>query len=486
MNTYIGIDLGTSSVKLILMGEDGRVLRTLSRSYPVDYPHPGWSEQDPLDWYVETIAGLLLLLNGVDATSVRALAVAGQMHGLVVLDDQDRVIRPAILWNDGRTQKETTWLNEKIGQKTLSDRTGNIAFAGFTAPKLLWMQKNEPENFARIAKIMLPKDYLVYRLTGVHCCDPSDASGTLFYDVKNRCWSAEMMELCGISAAQLGTVYESYQPVGTLLPQISEKLGLGKVLVAAGAGDNAAAAIGTGCVSEGQMNLSLGTSGTLFIPCNEFAVDKNNALHAFAHANGKYHLMGCMLSAASCGKWWLEDVLGTRDYSGEMDFSDPDNNVYFLPYLMGERSPHNDAQAKGVFFGLRMDSTRQQMTQAVYTGVTFALRDSLEVARSMGVSPVTATLCGGGAKSPQWRQLVADVLNLTLQIPVAEEGPGMGAAILAAVACGAFPTVEAATKQLVAIQGEVIPNPASVKAYERRYQFFRRLYPAMKDLFQEE
>ena len=300
---YIGIDLGTSSVKLLLMDAAGNVKNIVSREYPLYFPNPGWSEQKPEDWYKETMQGLKELLEGFPKEEVAGISFGGQMHGLVILDDKDEVIRPAILWNDGRTTEECDYLNNEIGKETLSEYTANIAFAGFTAPKILWMQKNEPENFKKVVKIMLPKDYLAYKLTGEHCTDVSDASGMLLLDVKNRCWSKEMCEICGITTDMLPKLYESYECVGTVLPEIAKELGLSEnVKVAAGAGDNAAAAVATGTVGDGKCNISLGTSGTIFISSAKFGVDKHNALHAFCDANGAYHLMGCMLSAASCNK----------------------------------------------------------------------------------------------------------------------------------------------------------------------------------------
>lgn len=485
MNYYIGIDLGTSAVKLILMDGAGRVCRAVTRGYPLSHPRSGWSEQDPRDWFVQALGGLQDLLQDADRARVRGLSFGGQMHGLVALDREDRVLRPAILWNDGRTAKETDYLNHTIGKKRLTALTGNIAFAGFTAPKLLWMKEHEPGLFSQIAKIMLPKDYLAYMFTGIHCTDPSDASGTLLFDVEKRRWSKEMLEICGLREEMPARVYESFAPVGRLKAELAAQLGLGEVIVAAGAGDNAAAAVGTGTISEGQCNISLGTSGTVFIPCRRFIVDENNALHAFAHAPGGCHLMGCILSAASCGKWWLEDILGTADYAGEQAgfAASGENSVYFLPYLMGERSPHNDAQARGVFFGMDLNTTRAQMTHALYEGVTFALRDSLEVARAMGVCPTAATLCGGGARSRPWRQMAADILNLDLKILENEEGPALGAAMLAAVACGEFAGLEEAAGKVVRIKETVRPNPGAVKTYEKRYQFFRELYPALKEKF---
>ena len=284
---YIGVDLGTSAVKLLLMDEEGKIRNIVSKEYPLFFPHPGWSEQRPQDWFEQSMEGIRELTAECDKEEVAGISFGGQMHGLVALDKDDNVIRPAILWNDGRTGEETDYLNQTIGKERLSAYTANIAFAGFTAPKILWMKKHEPENFGKISKIMLPKDYLAYKLSGSFCTDVSDASGMLLMDVKNRCWSGEMLDICGITEAQLPTLHESYEVVGTLRPGIAEELGLPKsVKVIAGAGDNAAAAVGTGTVGEGRCNISLGTSGTIFISSKKFGVDEHNALHSFAHADG--------------------------------------------------------------------------------------------------------------------------------------------------------------------------------------------------------
>ena len=483
---YIGIDLGTSAVKLLLMNADGRIEKIASREYGLSFPHPGWSEQNPYDWYEQSVDGLKELLSECDKKEVAGISFGGQMHGLVTLDEKDEVIRPAILWNDGRTSEETNYLNEVVGRNRLSEYTANIAFAGFTAPKILWMQKNEPQLWARVKKIMLPKDYLAYRLSGTFCTDYSDASGMLLLDVKNRCWSKEMMEICHVTREQLPDLFESYEAVGTLKPEIAEQLGLSaEVKIIAGAGDNAAAAVGTGTVGEGRCNLSLGTSGTIFITSKKFGVDENNALHSFDHADGGYHLMGCMLSAASCNKWWMDEILKTKDYSGEQKNIEKlgENPVFFLPYLMGERSPHNNPDARAMFIGMSMDTTREDMTQAVLEGVAFGLRDSLEVARSLGISIERSKICGGGAKSPLWRKIIAAVMNLKLDIIESEEGPGYGGAILAAVGCGEYASVEEACEKLVKVVDTIEPDPVLVEKYEEKYQQFRKLYPTVKNLF---
>ena len=485
---YIGIDLGTSAVKLLLMDSSGEICNIVSKEYPLYFPHPGWSEQNPKDWYEQTIIGLKELIKDIDKSKVAGISFGGQMHGLVILDENDDVIRPAILWNDGRTKQECDYLNEVIGKETLSKYTANISFTGFTAPKILWVKNKEPQNFEKIKKIMLPKDYIAYKLSGVHCSDVSDASGMLIFDVKNRCWSKEMIDICGIREEQLAKVYESYEIVGNITDEIAKELEIpNTVKVVAGAGDNAAAAIGTGTVGDGRCNISLGTSGTIFISSKKFGVDSNNALHSFDHADGNYHLMGCMLSAASCNKWWSEEILDTNDYAKEQENIKTlgENNVYFLPYLMGERSPHNNPNARGTFIGMSMDTTRSDMTQAVLEGVAFALRDSLEVAKSLGINIERTKICGGGAKSPLWKKIIANVLNLKVDIIESEEGPALGGAILAAVACKEFESIEDAVSKLVKVKETIEPDEELVEKYEERYNKFKKIYPTVKDLYEE-
>ncbi len=484
---YIGVDLGTSAVKLLLMDETGAIKNMVSKEYPLSFPNPGWSEQNPEDWYEKTMEGLKELVADFEKDKIAGISFGGQMHGLVTLDEKDQVIRPAILWNDSRSTKETNYFNEVVGKETLSNYTANIAFTGFTAPKILWMKENEHEKFAKIKKIMLPKDYLAYRLSGAFCSDYSDASGMLLLDVEHKCWSKEMMELCGITEEQLPTLYESYDVVGTLKEEVAKELGLpATVKVIAGAGDNAAAAIGTGTVGEGNCNISLGTSGTIFISSKQFKVDPHNALHSFAHADGHYHLMGCMLSAASCNKWWMEEILKTTDFDKEQEeiVTLGENQVFYLPYLMGERSPHNDPKARATFIGMTMDTTREEMTQAVLEGVIFALRDSLEVARSLGIKIERTKICGGGAKSLLWKKMVANILNLKVEVIESEQGPALGGAILAAVGCGEYEDVESAVGQFVTVVETIEPEQELVEKYQERYQKFKQIYPALKPVFQ--
>ena len=485
---YVGIDLGTSAVKLLLMDGEGDIKKIVTKEYPLYFPNPGWSEQKPEDWYEKSMEGLKELLSECDKSQVAGISFGGQMHGLVVLDENDKVIRPALLWNDGRTWEECDYLNNVIGKEKLSEYTANISFTGFTAPKILWIKNKEPENFAKIKKIMLPKDYLAYCLTGVNSTDVSDASGMLLFDVKNRCWSKEMIEICGITEEMLPKIYESYECIGTVLPEIAAELGIpATVKVAAGAGDNAAAAVGTGTVADGACNISLGTSGTIFISMDKFGVDKFNALHAFDHANGHYHLMGCMLSAASCNKWWMDEIIGTKEYAEEQKQITKlgENHVYFLPYLMGERSPYNDPNARGTFTGITMDTTRADMTQAVLEGVAFALRDSFEVAKALGVKIERTKICGGGAKSPLWKKMIANILGIKVDVIENEEGPAMGGAMLAAVACGEYSSVEEIASKLVKVVDTVEPDEELTKKYQARYEEFKQIYPALKEVFQK-
>ncbi len=486
---YIGIDLGTSAVKLLLVDEKGDIKNVVSKEYPISFPRSNWSEQNPSDWWNATVEGINELVAGFDKSEIYGIGAGGQMHGLVALDKNDEVIRPAILWNDGRTQKEVEYLNNVVGKNKLSQYTANIAFAGFTAPKILWMKNNEPENFSRIHKIMLPKDYINYKLTGVHCCDYSDASGMLLLDVKNKCYSKEMLEICSITEDMLPRLYESYDVVGNVKKDVADMFGFGEVKVVAGAGDNAAAAIGTGTVGDGKCNISLGTSGTIFVSSKSFGVDKFNALHSFAHADGRYHLMGCMLSAASCNKWFMDDILSDKDYASIQAKITQEklgnNKVYFLPYLMGERSPINDTDARGTFIGMSMDTGREDMLQAVLEGVAFAIRDCFEVAKDLGISIVQSNICGGGAKSELWKKIIANVLNIRLDIVKTEQGPGYGGAMLAMVGCGVYNNVDEVCSALVEVVDSVEPDQSLVTLYDKKYNNFKKIYPALKETFRE-
>ena len=481
MKTYIGVDLGTSSIKLSLVDINGEIISECSKDYPV-YQEGLYSEQNPEDWWNAFDYCFDRLLEKQDRSQVDGISFSGQMHGLVILDENDKVIRPCILWNDGRSEEETKYLNEVVGKETLSELTGNIAYAGFTAPKLLWVKKHEPENFNKISKIMLPKDYLVYRLTGQFVTDFSDASGTLYLDVKNKRWSEKMQHILAISGEMLPELHESTDVVGEVSENFKDKHKVGDIKVVIGAGDNAASAVGMGVVNEGEINISLGTSGTIFIPTNNFVLPKENALHSFVNTTGKYHLMGCILSAASTRKWWLENVLGSGDYQAD-DICIKNakaDQLYFLPYLSGERSPHNDVNARGAFIGLTHSTSKGEMSKAIMEGVAFALRDCLEIAKENGCKFNKTTICGGGSMSDIWNQIMADVLDLPIY---KNEGSGsFGAALLALSGVNDISLYDNRIIKNMKYEKVFYPKKDNVEYYNNKYQTFAKLYPALKGI----
>ena len=481
MNYYVGIDLGTSSVKVLLLNDNGECVSSATREYPLYFPHSGWSEQNPEDWYNQTIAALRELLSEIDSENVRSFSFSGQMHGLVLLDECDNVIRPALLWNDSRSQPQTDKLNED--KDFLFDSTANIAFAGFTLPKLLWVKENEAEIYSKISKIMLPKDYVSYRLSGSFCTDVSDASGTLYFDVEKRSWSKDILERFGINANWLPEVLESDECAGNLKKEIAEELGLGEVKIIIGAGDNAAAAIGTGTVKDGNCNISLGTSGTIFTVSDKFSFDRDSAIHSFCSASRNYHQMACILSAAVCCNWWVEkvlrdsydEVLGKENRLGE-------NDVLFLPYLMGERSPLNDTKVRGMFYGMSLDTDKDDMSLAVLEGVAFALRHNIDIIRNMGINIEKSNICGGGTKNKLWLKIIANVLGIELNIPANQEGASLGAALLAAKGAMSSAEYQQLESKVYATAETIKPSAELTAKYEEKYQLWRKLYPAIKDI----
>lgn len=494
---FLGVDLGTSSVKIVVMNESGQVTASVSKDYDVSYPKVGWAEQNPEDWWTATRDGIRDLVKGsnIAGESIKGIGFSGQMHGLVILDKEGNVLRPAILWCDQRTQDECDYLNKEIGQDKISQYTGNMALTGFTAPKLLWVRKHEKETFDKIAHVLLPKDYIRYKLTGVFATDVSDASGMLMLDVKERKWSKEMLDILEINEAVLPKVYESWKVTGKLTKEVAEYTGLTEeAVVVGGAGDQAAGAVGTGIVKSGILSVALGTSGVVFASSDNYEVDEENRLHSFCHSNGKYHQMGVMLSAASCLKWWVEDI--NKDVQAEGDVFDHllaeaanapvgSSGVVFLPYLMGERTPYSDPNAKGVFFGLNITSSRADMTRAVLEGVCFGLRDSLEILKSLKVPVEAVRVSGGGAKSPLWRQILADIFGVKVQVISSKEGPAYGAAILAAVGCGLYDTVDEACEKLIKVTASVDPIAENVEKYSKVYSVYNELYPILKESFKK-
>jgi len=491
---FLGIDLGTSSVKIIIMNDNGEVSANVSKSYPISYPKVGWAEQNPEDWWNSTKEGIkeLLSKSSVKAEDISAIGISGQMHGLVMLDENNDVLMPAILWCDQRTQKQCDYLNNEFGQDKLSKYTGNKALTGFTIPKVLWVKENKPEIYSRIAHIMLPKDYINFKLTGNFASDVSDASGTLMFDVKNRRWSKEMVQLLELDEKVLPKVYESWEVIGNISEKVSGEIGLStSTAVAAGAGDQAAGAVGTGTTDTGVLSVAMGTSGVVFACDEKFSVDKENKLHSFCHANGKWHQMGVMLSAASCLQWWAETVNSDIPNVYEKLFSEAaetpagSNKLFFLPYLMGERTPHSDVNAKGCFIGLNITHKRGDMTRAILEGVCFGLRDSLEILKSLNVEVKEVRVSGGGSRTRLWRQILADVFNLKVCVINATEGPAYGAAILASVGCGLYPSVDDACKALIKITDTAEPIAENVEKYNKAYNVYSSLYYCLKDKFQE-
>jgi len=480
---YLGVDLGTSSLKILLADASGRIIDTESREYPLYFPAANCAEQAPDDWYNALVETLQALGRRHDLAAIEGVSFSGQMHGLVMLDAADRVIRPAILWNDNRTTRECEYLNQTIGKQKLVEWTGNIAFTGFTAPKVLWVRTNEPENFSRIAKIMLPKDYLAYKMSGVFASDVSDNSGTLYFDVEHGCWSQPMLDIMGISEQQLPAIYQSYDVVGTVSPEFARATGMSeKTKVIAGGGDQAVGAVGTGTVGNGRLSISLGTSGVVFASNATYCRIESGAMHSFRHADGRFHMMGVMLSAAGSNDWWVKNILRDSNYK-EVDqgaAAAKADGLYFLPYLTGERSPINDPLARGAFFGLTAAHTRDDMSRAVLEGISFGLLDCYRSMVEAGASASFARVIGGGAKSPPWLQLLSDILGLELRTINTAEGGGLGAVILAMTGSGHFKTVEEGCAALIRDVKVYQPNADETARYAAKFEKFKELYERVK------
>jgi xylulokinase len=472
MSVLVGLDVGTTGVKAIALSPDGTVLARAEREYPLSTPRPGWAEQDPEDWWRASEAALA----GLGVAEIAGIGLSGQMHGLVALDAADRVLRPAILWNDGRTGAECAEIEERVGLERLIALTGNRALAGFTAPKLLWLRRHEPEVFAQIRHVLLPKDYVRLRLTGERATDVADASGTLLFDVARRRWSEEVLDALELPAVWLPAAHES--------PAVSGSTRDG-VPVAAGAGDQAAGALGVGVDRPGPVSVVLGTSGVVFAALPAFAADPQARVHAFCHAvPGGWHAMGVMLSAAGSLRW-LRDIAGGsyEELTAEAGrWPAGTEGLLFAPYLAGERTPHADPEARGAFAGLTLRHDRGALARAVLEGVAFGLRDSLELLRELGVRPQAGRASGGGARSALWLKIVASVLGLPLELTAAEEGAAFGAALLGGVAADVFADVHEAVEACVSVRATVEPDPAWQDAYEAAYPRFRSLYPALRPL----
>lgn len=485
--SLIGLDVGTSGARAVAVDLTGHVVAAASAGYPLSTPRPGWTEQDPEDWWLASLEVLGRVASELKEPPL-GLGLTGQMHGSVFLDEADRVIRPALLWNDQRTAKQSAVITERVGAPRLVEITGNPAITGFQAPKILWLRDNEPVAYARVRRVLLPKDYVRLRLTGERATDASDASGTLLLDLRARSWSDEILEALEIPRAWLPDVHEGPDVTGAITAATADATRLPAGLkVAAGGGDNAASAVGNGIVREGLVSSSIGTSGVVFAHSETARIDPRGRLHAFCHAvPGRYHLMGVTLSAGGSLQWWRDVLGGDLEYEAMSDLAagapPGAEGLLFLPYLSGERTPHLDPAARGMFAGLTLRHTRAHLTRAVMEGVTYSLKDCLDVMAELGVPMAEIRATGGGARSQFWRRLQADVFDLPVHRTRTEEGPAFGAALLAGVAAGAFVDVFEACS-VIEMRPEVdAPDPDRHRLYERYHAAYTDLYAATAPL----
>jgi xylulokinase len=489
---FLGIDVSTTATKALLVDGEGTPIGSASAEYPLDTPRPLWSEQDPACWWNGAVSAIRAVLRetGTDPAGIRGVGLTGQMHGLVLLDTDGRVLRPAILWNDQRTQTQCDRIHETIGKNRFIERTGNVALTGFTAPKVLWVRENEPEVFARARHLLLPKDAVRYKLTGEFATDAADASGTVLLDLKSRTWSREITDALGIPFEWLPRIVEGPEVTGRICERAAALTGLpAGIPVVGGGGDQAAQAIGVGAVSEGIAALTLGTSGVVFATSPGPLYEPQGRLHAFCHSvPGRWHLMGVMLSAAGSLRWFRDTFAPGTDYATLLkpaaDIPVGCEGLLFLPYLTGERTPHPDPLARGAFVGLTLRHRLPHLARAVLEGVAFGLRDSFELMKSAGLARIEQIrVSGGGARSALWRQILADVFACELVTVDTTEGAALGAALLAGVGCGHWPDVEKACSAAVRISGRVSPRAEASAAYQRQYTEYQTLYPALRDTF---
>ncbi len=492
MPYFLGIDISTTAAKALLIDAAGSVVAVASTEYPFDTPRPLWSEQNPDLWWngVQKSIRELLQKPGVDASQIVGVGLTGQMHGLVMLDAAGQVLRPAILWNDQRTQAQCDEIHRRIGRDRFIQITGNVALTGFTAPKILWVKENEPEVYAKAAHILLPKDFVRLRLTGTYAMDKADGAGTVLMNLKTRDWSPEVLNTLEIPAAWMPQLYEGPQITGHLTSEAARATGLQPgTPVVAGGGDQAAQAVGVGAVTEGIVALTLGTSGVVFATTDGPFIEPDGRLHAFCHSvPGKWHLMGVMLSAAGSLRWYRDTFAPNMNYDDLLapaaSIAPGSNGLIFLPYLTGERTPHPDPLARGAFIGLTVQHTRSHCSRAVLEGVAFGLKDSFELMKSAGLTKINQVrVSGGGAKSPLWRQILADILDTELVTINTTEGAAYGAALLAGVGAGNWPDVISACNAGIQITGSTLPQPDHVAVYRRSYPIYRELYPALKPAF---
>jgi xylulokinase len=504
MSIFLGIDVGTSGTKTIAIDERGKILASATADYPLYTPKPLWSEQNPDDWWKATVATIRAVVKKakLKPADVKGIGLSGQMHGSVFLDKQNRVIRRAILWNDQRTGPECLEIERLAGgRKNLIKMVANPALTGFTAPKILWLRNHEPKNFEKLAKVLLPKDEIRRRLTGEFATEVSDASGMLLLDVAKRTWSKALLSKLELDSGLLAKCYESEEVTGKLTKAAAAELGLtSDCVVVGGAGDCAAGAVGNGIVSRGVLSTSIGTSGVMFVHSDQMQVDPLGRLHTFCHAvHGKWHLMGVNLSAGGSLQWFRNKLCEVEVAQAKKRRIDPyeilteeaaqapagSEGLFFLPYLSGERTPHADPDARGCFIGLTLAHGRGHMVRAVMEGVTYALRDSLEIIRKLGVPVEHIRASGGGSRSPLWRQIQADVFGQKVVTINAEEGPAFGVALLAAVGCGAFKNIEEACHATIRVVKETAANRQRAACYDKAFAIYDSLYPALKGSFKE-
>jgi xylulokinase len=491
MNYFLGIDVSTTGVKALLIDTAGEVIGTANTEQPLSTPQPLWSEQDPADWWNGALTSIRAVLadTGVDGGQIVALGLTGQMHGLTLLDEGGKVLRPAILWNDQRTGAQCDEIQARLGKAHLIQLTGNVALTGFTAPKILWVQQNEPEVYRRVRHILLPKDYVRYRLTGGFAIDRADGAGTILFDIRKRDWSVEMLKALDIPSEWLPKTYEGPEITGYVTEEAARLTGLkAGTPVTAGGGDQAAQAVGVGAVRPGIVALTLGTSGVVFATTGDAFIEPEGRLHAFCHsAPGRWHLMGVMLSAAGSLRWYRDTLAAGVGYDALLapaaEVAMGSEGLLFLPYLTGERTPHPDPLARGAFVGLTVRHTQAHMTRAVLEGVAYGLRDSFELIKSAGLASIDQVrISGGGARSMLWRQILADTFNAELVTVNTTEGAAYGAALMAGVGAGAWSDVDAACEATVKVTGSTRPGAKGVTYYEKAYGFYRKLYPALKEI----
>ncbi len=496
MSVFLGIDIGTSGTKTLAVRGDGTALGSASAEYPLLTPRPGWSEQEPRHWAKAAIDTVRQLVNGgtFDPSEVKGIGLSGQMHGSVFLDADGEVIRPALLWNDQRTSAQCDAItNAAGGRDELIRMVANPALTGFTAPKIQWLRDEEPGRFAQLKTVLLPKDYVRYTLTGEFATEVSDASGTLLLDVANRRWSEELLRKLDLDPSLLPPVHESQEVTGQLSAAAAGAMGLpAGVPVVGGGGDQAAGAVGNGIVRSGVVSAALGTSGVVFAHSDEMQYDPQGRAHTFCHAvPGKWHVMGVILSAAGSLQWFrnnlcmdLGDFAFDRITQRAEEVPPGCEGLYFLPYLSGERTPHADPHARGAWVGLNLRTDRAALGRAVLEGVTYAMRDSLEIIKQLGVPIGEVRLSGGGAKSPFWRQLQADIYHEPCAVTNAAEGPAYGAALLAMAGTGEYESVEAACDATITVTDRVAPHAATAETYDALYPAYGKLYDALKPHFQ--